>query len=176
MELVTSDAEAFHLGLADLDALTIMAGIERTCDLETSLGRRRADQFDHSQAVSERPAAPVLRDVTEQPVFDLVPLGCARWIVVDMDYEAALVGELLQFDLPEPHTRAVRAAAVRRDRQLLRLRITLASHAVAPAADRLHGNLGGVARDSDADETGIGGHIVHPIGHDFAELLILEVM
>jgi hypothetical protein len=39
---ITSDTEAFHLGLADLDALTIMAGIERALDLET-FGRRRPD-------------------------------------------------------------------------------------------------------------------------------------
>ncbi len=42
--------------------------------------------------------------------------------------------------------------------------------------DRLHGELGGVARDPDADEAGIGGHIVHPIEHDLAELLIFEVV
>src|SRR5581483_7312372 len=50
------------------------------------------------------------------------------------------------------------------------------SHAFEPAADRLHGELGGVAGDPDTDETGVGGHIVHPIGHHLAELLVLEVM
>ena len=37
-------------------------------------------------------------------------------------------------------------------------------------------NSAGVARDPDADESGVGGHIVHPIGHDLAELLVLEVV
>ena len=56
------------------------------------------------------------------------------------------------------------------------MRIALSSHAFEPAADRLHGELGSVARNPDADEACIGGHIVHPIGHDLAELLILEVV
>ena len=64
----------------------------------------------------------------------------------------------------------------RRDRQLARLRIALSSHAFEPAADRRHGELGGVAGDPDADEAGVGGHIIHPLRHDLAELLVLEVM
>jgi hypothetical protein len=50
------------------------------------------------------------------------------------------------------------------------------SHAFAPAADRLYGELGRVARDPDADEAGVDGHIVDAIGHDLAEFLVLEVM
>ena len=50
------------------------------------------------------------------------------------------------------------------------------SHALAPAADRSHDELGGVADDPDADEAGIGGHIVHAIRHDLGELLILEIV
>ena len=37
---------------------------------------------------------------------------------------------------------------------------------------RWHGELGGVAGDPDADEFGVGGHIVYTIGHD----LVLEVV
>ena len=40
----------------------------------------------------------------------------------------------------------------------------------------LNGELGRVARDPDADEAGVGGHIVDAIGHDLAEFLVLEVM
>ena len=97
-------------------------------------------------------AAPVLRDVAEQAVLDPVPLRCARRIGVDVDRKSGLVGELLQFDFPEPHARPIRAAAVRRYRQLSRLRIALSFHAFEPAADRRHGKLGGVAGDPDADE------------------------
>jgi hypothetical protein len=40
----------------------------------------------------------------------------------------------------------------------------------------LHRELGSIARDPNADEAGIGGHIVHAIGYDFAEFLVLEVV
>jgi hypothetical protein len=49
------------------------------------------------------------------------------------------------------HARAIRAAAVRHDGHLPRPRIALSSHAFAPTADRLHGELGGVTGDPDAD-------------------------
>ena len=89
MELIACDVEACHLGFADLDALAIAAGVERAFDLEAGLGGGRSDQLDHGQAIRERPAAPVLRDMAEQPVLNLVPLRCAWRIVVDVDHEAA---------------------------------------------------------------------------------------
>src|SRR5262249_22346673 len=134
------------------------------------------DQLDHGEAIRQRPSAPVLRDVTEQSVLDLVPLRCARRIVVDTDREPSLVGKLLQLDFPEPHTRTIRAAAVGRDRQFSCMRIALWSLAFEPATDRMHGELGSIARDPDADEAGVGGHIVYAIRHDLAEFLVLEVV
>ena len=176
VELIAGDVEALHCGIADFDALLIAARVERALDFEAGVGGGCADQLDHGKAIGERSAAPVLRDMAEQAVLDLVPLRCAGRIVVDVDHEPGLVGELLQFEFPEPHPRPIRAAAVRHDRQFSRIRIALSSHAFAPATDRLHGELGGVAGDPDADEAGIGGHIVHAIRHDLAELLVLEVV
>src|SRR5258708_38764102 len=171
MERIAGDVDAFHLGFADLDAFLVASCIERALDFQTGLGRRGTDQLDDGKAICERPATPVLRDVTEQPVLDLVPLRCAWWIVVDVDREPGLVGQLLQFELPEPHTRSILAAAVRRDGQLPRTRILLSSHAFAPATARLHGELGSTPRDPDADEAGIGGDIVHGIARAPLKLL-----
>src|SRR5215216_1437231 len=134
MELITSDVEALHLGFADLDALLVAAGIEGAVDFQATLGRCCADQLDHGKPIRQRPATPVLRDVAEQPVLDLVPLRCARRIVVDADREPGLIGKLLQLDLPEPHTRTIRAAAVRRDTQFSGL-----DSAVAPCVRASNG-------------------------------------
>ena len=49
-------------------------------------------------------------------------------------------------------------------------------HLVEPAADRSDGELGRIARDPDADPARIGCHVVHAIGHDLAEFLVLEVV
>jgi hypothetical protein len=101
---------AFHCGFADLDALLVVARVERAFDFEPGFGRGRPDQLDHGKPIGKRSAAPVLRDVAEQSVLDLVPLRYAWRIVVDADHEASVVGQLLQFALPEPHPRAIRAA------------------------------------------------------------------
>ena len=69
MELIAGDVEAFHLGFSDLDAFLVAARVECALDFQTRLGRRRADQLDHGKAIRERPAAPVLRDVAEQPML-----------------------------------------------------------------------------------------------------------
>jgi len=83
MELIAGDVEAFHFGVADLDALLVAAGVEDALDFQTGLGGRGTNQLDHSKAIGERSAAPVLRDVAEQAVLDLVPLRCARRIMED---------------------------------------------------------------------------------------------
>ena len=88
MELIAGDVEAVHCGFADLDALLVAARVERAFDLQTGLGGRRPDQLDHGKAIRQWPAAPVLRDVAEQPVLDLVPFRCAGRIVVDADQRA----------------------------------------------------------------------------------------
>src|SRR5215207_9364545 len=132
MELIAGDVEAFHLGFADLDALLVAAGVECALDFQTGLGCRRTDQLDHGKAIRQRPAAPVLRDVAEQPVLDLVPLRCTWRIVVDTDREPRLVGELLQLDLQEPHTRTIRAAAICRDRQFTRRGLPFGRQSVPP--------------------------------------------
>jgi hypothetical protein len=98
VQRIAHNVEAFHLGFADLDARLVGARIERAFDLEPGFGRGRPDQLDHGKPIGERPPAPVLRDVAEQPVLDLVPLRCARRIVVEVDHETGLVGQLLQFD------------------------------------------------------------------------------
>src|SRR6266851_1843822 len=115
-------------------------------------------------------------DAYEQAVLDLIPLRRARRIVMDVEHEARLVGELLQLDLPQPDTRSIRAAAVGRDRQPAGFRVALAPHRVQPAADGGDGKLSRIACDPDAHPPCIGANVVHAIGHDLAELLVLEVM
>jgi hypothetical protein len=56
---------------------------------------------------------------------------------------ADCIGELLQLDLPQPHARSIRAAAV--GGQLTRVGVALAPHPVEPAEDRGDGELSRVA-------------------------------
>ena len=115
MEFIALDVEHLHLSIADFDALIVSRGIERALDFQAGFGRGRSNQLDHGHAIDEWSPAPSLRDVAEQAVLDLIPLRRARRIVMDVEHEARLVGELLQLDLPQPDTRSIRAAAIGRD-------------------------------------------------------------
>src|SRR5277367_5639224 len=100
MEGVAFDVEGRHFGVADSDALFIGIGVEFAADRQSRLGCGRRDQLDDRRPAREWPATPILRDVAEQAVFDLVPLGCAGRIMADDDGQSGLIGELLQFELP----------------------------------------------------------------------------
>ena len=76
VELVTcEDAlcfKGFDLLVGDLDALRVLGVVEFGADGESGPGGGRGDGlYDHLVA-GQWPAAPVHRDVGEQPVFDLV--------------------------------------------------------------------------------------------------------
>src|SRR5258708_1124616 len=100
MELIAFDVGGFHLGIADLDALLVGSSGESAFDFQTGLGRRRGDQLDDGQPVRQWSAAPILRDVTEQTMLDFIPFRRARRVVVYVEYETGLIGELLQLHLP----------------------------------------------------------------------------
>ena len=136
MECIALDVEGLHLGLADFDTLFVGRGIEGALDFQAGFGGRRSNQLDHGHAIDEWSPAPSLRDVAEQAVLDLVPLRRARRIVMDVEHEAGLVGELLQFDLPQPDAGSIRAAAIGRDQSTRGLSGSAPPHRVVPAADR----------------------------------------
>ena len=74
MECVTLDIEGHHFGVADLDALRVVACIKLTSDRQASPGRGGRDQFDHRFSAGQGFAPPGLSNVAEQPMLDFVPL------------------------------------------------------------------------------------------------------
>jgi hypothetical protein len=71
------------------------------------LGRGGGDQFDDREAADERLAAPCLGDVAEHAMLDLVPFRCPRWIMAYLQDQPGFIGQLLQFEFPQPHPRPV---------------------------------------------------------------------
>ena len=63
-------------------------------DAQPGRGACVANQVDHGLEGAQRTPAPVLRDVAEQPMLDLVPLARARREVADVDAQAGVVGQL----------------------------------------------------------------------------------
>src|SRR5271165_3938106 len=100
MEGIALYVECRDLLVGDLDALGIGVGIEFAADFETGFRRGVCDQFDGHEEADERHGAPVLGNVAEHAVLDLVPLRGPRRIMADLDDQAGLVGELLQRHLP----------------------------------------------------------------------------
>ena len=95
MEVVAFDVQGFHLGVADLDALFVSPCIERAIDLQSAFRGRGTDQFDHRHAAFQRPATPVLRDVAEQPMLDLVPL-CAAETYEERSNDRTIIWKLFE--------------------------------------------------------------------------------
>jgi hypothetical protein len=78
MERIACDVESCHLGILDLDALVIDPGVGCTRDFQAGFRGGRANQLDDSDTIRQRPPPPVLRDMAEEAVLDLVPLRRAR--------------------------------------------------------------------------------------------------
>jgi hypothetical protein len=72
MELIATNVEAFHLCVSDFDAFFVNPCVEGALDFEPGLCRCRCDQLDDGGTIRERSAAPILGDVAEQAMLDLV--------------------------------------------------------------------------------------------------------
>jgi len=100
MECIAFDVEGGHFGVADFDSLGVAIGVEFAANREAVLRGGCRDQLDNRRPARQGLAAPILCNVTEQAVFDLVPFRRAGRIVADDDGQTRLVGELLQLDFP----------------------------------------------------------------------------
>ena len=78
MEGVAADVEGGHFRVGDFHAFGVGVFVEFAAHGEAGFRRRRRDQFDDRRSAGQRPPTPVLRDVTEQAMLDLVPLCAAE--------------------------------------------------------------------------------------------------
>jgi hypothetical protein len=94
-----------------------------------------ANQIDDDLVADQWTTAPVHADEREQSMLDLVPLAGARWKMTNPNRESQLVGERLQFLLPQAHPRAVATHTVCGDGQFTGPGIHGLTHGEPPAAD-----------------------------------------
>ena len=176
MEGMPLETHASQLGVADLRLQVVLPGVERGAYDETGAGGRARDQADDGLMTDERPTTPVVGDEAEEAMLDLVPLAGAGREVADRELEFQRVGEVLERDAPQARARAVAAAAVRRNQKLGGTWKAAAPHAGPPAANAVHGELGGIVIDPHADPTLVVDQIVDAVRNSLAELGILEVV
>ena len=92
------------------------------------------------------------------------------------DLQAGFGGERGQLGLPCPCPVAVGAAGVRGDQQPPRTGVAGPALPVPPAAQRLHGERGGVVVGADVDPAGAGSQVVDPVWDRLAQLGVGEVV
>src|SRR5271166_304417 len=145
-------------------------------NVEPLIGGRAANQIDHDLAADQRTPAPIVGDMAEHPMFDLVPLAGSRRHMTDLDYQVQLVGQLLQLQAPQANPVAVAAAALGRNQQTAGVWIARMAHFPPPAPNAFDGEFGRVVIDPNAHPALIGSDIVDPVGRHLAEFRIDEIM
>src|ERR1700758_3938681 len=131
--VVAGDVDGGDLVFGDLDLCGVDGRVQAGVDLQAGGGG--GDQVEDHLVAAQRPAAPVDADEREQPVLDLVPLRRSRRKMAELEFQASVVREALQLDLPQMHARAVPAAAVGGDRQPRGVREARFAEVLPPRAD-----------------------------------------
>ena len=128
MELISVEIELSDLLVGDLDACGVGAGIQFGMDLQSGRGAGGSNQAHNDLKTDQWLSTPVLSNARKETVFDLVPFAGARRKMADGDAQCGFIGELLQFQFPQPHTGATASAAVSGNRQAGGLRVCLLPH------------------------------------------------
>src|SRR5687768_10477999 len=168
MKLVPLEGQFSKLFVRYLEPSFVGILVQLGPNVKPCFGGRAADQIDHDLAADQGASAPVVGDVAEHPMFDLVPLAGSGWKVTDLDLDAELIGQLLQLAFPQPIP--VAAATIRRNQHAAGIGIAWMTHFFPPAPDAFDGEC--VVIDPNA--TLIGCDIA--IGRDLAEVRINEII
>ena len=90
VEAPRPDRESTHRGVGNFYLRTIAAAVQFRLHLEAVGGRGVGDQAYDGLVIDERSPAPILRDMREEAVLDLVPLAGAGGHVTHAELEAGL--------------------------------------------------------------------------------------
>src|SRR5438093_2713716 len=107
MELCWLYSHVFEFSARDLHPGGIALLVQAGSDLQPGLRGGAPDQLDDHLVTDQRLPAPVLGDVAEHAMLDLVPLAGAGREVADGDPQPRLRGHLMQPGFPESGAVAV---------------------------------------------------------------------
>src|ERR1700693_675403 len=169
-------ANRLNLLVRCFDPGFIVVSIQRRPDPQPALGRRPTNQVhDHGMAL-QRLTTPVLRNMTKQPMLNLVPLACSSWEMAYPHRQFQLIRQPLQLNLPQPATSPIAPASVRHDQQLGRCWVQRPPHPIPPPPHRRHRKRGCVVADAPAHPTLVGCRAVHALRRCLAQRLVREVL
>ena len=125
MKWGTLEIHCGEFTVGDFDPSRVGSLIQLGLEFEAGLGGCVGDQVDYDLVAHQWSTAPVLSNVTEHAMLDLVPLAGARRKMTDMNRHAQIDGHFMERDFPHATTAAVAATSIGRDQQLLGIAITL---------------------------------------------------
>ena len=117
MKVVWNKSQGLHIGVRNLDSERIRTRVEFRFHRETGRRPHVANELHDRLVIEQRSPTPVLRDVADESVLNLVPFGRPGRKVGDADGETRAVREPLQFRLPDTGPRAIAATRVGGDEQ-----------------------------------------------------------
>ena len=109
------EVEFCEFSIGDFDASRIDASIQFSAYLQSGLRCRVRDQVDDYVVTDQRSPTPILGDVAEYAMLDLVPFAGARREVAHMDRHSQAHRQLLQRHFPKAAPATVAATPVCRD-------------------------------------------------------------
>src|SRR5436305_13933842 len=95
--------------IADFLANSIQRSVQVCFDQQSGIRSCMPNQFNNDFAIEQRTTSPVLRDVAELAMLDLVPLARSRREMAHAHCPAQPACEILQADLPQPTPRPIPA-------------------------------------------------------------------
>lgn len=114
--------------------------------LQPRVGRCATQKIEHSFQRAQRLARPIQTDVTEQAMFDGVPLRAPSGIVAHIDGQPVAIAQLLsEMQLKAARPTAIAASGISQDQLLLRSRIVLLSLLFPPTGNDCHRELGRIS-------------------------------
>lgn len=176
LEFASFDTELVHFVVTDLAPLVVLILVEPTVNLKAGCGPGRPDQLDDNLQRFEGNALPFARDVTEDAMFDLVPLARPGGKMANLDDHPRLVGKLLKLELPQSVSGAFASAAISRDQQPTRVAVSLLSQSSPPATYRLDCELRRVVCDPQRNTGFVVVQVVDSVGNGFAQFGIRKIV
>ena len=142
------DLQQLHLLVGDFPLQLIDTIIKRGVNLKSRSGFRVRDQVHDYFVARQRLPFPVDTDKREQAVFDLVPFTGTRGKVTHGCFKPRLIGEELQFLLPQPQPISVRSSRVCGDEDLFCFWVAMVSEVFPQSSNTRDRKLSGVVVDA----------------------------
>jgi hypothetical protein len=176
MKLRWREMKLLHVLATDLDPRGIGVLIQFGLEDKPRVGRGMTNYIDHYFMTDQRPPPPMRRNMTNHPMFALMPLAGPRRKVPDVERQTDRVGELLACDRPQPMAPGSAPPTIGREEDGVGLRRHHLAPMPPPAPDGGTRQWGRVVIDPPTHPATIVRGIVHPLGTHLPQVLVRKIV